>query len=449
MKLVLPFVLVSLFVLSSPCLFAQTPVVVKCSSGPNNSLVVDPAPFPSGSTVLPSSSRSNINTSKVLKIMNQGSPDFVIVSAHRGDWYSCPENTTQSLQQGINDGLEALEVDLRTTADGTLVVSHDADLIKETNWSFSSSSPGLISQTNWSTISSLGVRDRRGFLQPESKMLQFSDVLQLLQQNSSGGEGPVLLVDMKDAGNSASPSTSAVWQAYLQAVSQVAQYLDSATRPAVVFKIRISALPISTSSSPLSSSLQSQCAAHPNYGHIVAVTYSADGTDPNYGPRGTYSTTIVNMNHSSSAGGNCGDANSTPANSFIQQYELNIKNISDTDALFLTSSGGSVNSFSVFDPFAFYPEGTTSIYSPTRTDINPTPPEGATLLKNQTFCCILGDLDNGAGQSSDFRAVVDFPFTFDPKLSPGYGVSFITSDNLPTALTWLVSIGKRNVSEIQ
>lgn len=57
----------------------------------------------------------------------------VIVIAHRGDHSSAPENTLKAFEDAIANGADYIEVDLRTTADGELVVMHDATVDRTTN----------------------------------------------------------------------------------------------------------------------------------------------------------------------------------------------------------------------------------------------------------------------------------------------------------------------------
>jgi glycerophosphoryl diester phosphodiesterase len=51
---------------------------------------------------------------------------------HRGSCADRPENTMASYRRGIEAGATAVECDLRTTRDGILVSSHDADLFRTT-----------------------------------------------------------------------------------------------------------------------------------------------------------------------------------------------------------------------------------------------------------------------------------------------------------------------------
>ena len=49
----------------------------------------------------------------------------VVVIAHRGEHLHHPENTTPAFEEAVRLGADYIEVDVRTTADGKLVLSHD------------------------------------------------------------------------------------------------------------------------------------------------------------------------------------------------------------------------------------------------------------------------------------------------------------------------------------
>lgn len=56
-----------------------------------------------------------------------------IVIAHRGNHVSVPENSIASIEQAIACGADYVEMDVRTTADGRLVLMHDATVNHTTN----------------------------------------------------------------------------------------------------------------------------------------------------------------------------------------------------------------------------------------------------------------------------------------------------------------------------
>ncbi|WP_440994952.1 glycerophosphodiester phosphodiesterase family protein [Arhodomonas sp. SL1] len=54
--------------------------------------------------------------------------DTVAVTAHRGSSIKAPDNTLAAIEQAIEDQADYIEVDVRSTADGVLVLWHDAHL---------------------------------------------------------------------------------------------------------------------------------------------------------------------------------------------------------------------------------------------------------------------------------------------------------------------------------
>lgn len=54
----------------------------------------------------------------------------VLISAHRGSSLLAPENTHAAIERAIVDGADFVELDVRETADGVLVLLHDRDLLR-------------------------------------------------------------------------------------------------------------------------------------------------------------------------------------------------------------------------------------------------------------------------------------------------------------------------------
>jgi len=73
----------------------------------------------------------------------------IIVIAHRGDHTKAPENSIPAIKNAIKDGADYVEIDLRTTADGRLVIMHDATVNRMTN------GIGKISQMNYDSLRAL------------------------------------------------------------------------------------------------------------------------------------------------------------------------------------------------------------------------------------------------------------------------------------------------------
>ena len=62
-------------------------------------------------------------------------PNVRLVVAHRGNRAHAPENTMEAFRQAMAIGADALELDVRVSADGVAVVHHDATLDRTTNGS--------------------------------------------------------------------------------------------------------------------------------------------------------------------------------------------------------------------------------------------------------------------------------------------------------------------------
>ena len=56
--------------------------------------------------------------------------DDVTITAHRGAAIHAPENTLASVERGLDDGADYIEIDVQEDADGRVVVLHDSDLMK-------------------------------------------------------------------------------------------------------------------------------------------------------------------------------------------------------------------------------------------------------------------------------------------------------------------------------
>ena len=54
----------------------------------------------------------------------------IAITAHRGSSLKAPENTISALEQAIADGADYAEIDVQSTADGVVILMHDADLMR-------------------------------------------------------------------------------------------------------------------------------------------------------------------------------------------------------------------------------------------------------------------------------------------------------------------------------
>src|SRR6267142_5843094 len=63
----------------------------------------------------------------------QAQTKSVVVISHRGEHLHHPENTIPAFEEAIRVGADFIEVDVRTTSDGKLVLSHDGKVDRRTN----------------------------------------------------------------------------------------------------------------------------------------------------------------------------------------------------------------------------------------------------------------------------------------------------------------------------
>lgn len=110
------------------------------------------------------------------------------VVAHRGSSIDCPENTLASTRRAIEAGATAVEVDVRRTRDGHLVLSHDATVDKTTD------GKGLISEKTLAELKQLdaGVKFAERFR--GERIPTLAEALQVCR-----GKVDVLL-DLKESG---------------------------------------------------------------------------------------------------------------------------------------------------------------------------------------------------------------------------------------------------------
>lgn len=77
----------------------------------------------------------------------------VLVIAHRGDWRGAPENSLQGFQNCISQGVDMIELDVRKTKDGELVILHDATVDRTTN------GKGAVSELTLAEVRELRLRN--------------------------------------------------------------------------------------------------------------------------------------------------------------------------------------------------------------------------------------------------------------------------------------------------
>jgi glycerophosphoryl diester phosphodiesterase len=96
----------------------------------------------------------------------------IIVVAHRGDWRNAPENSLQAIQNCIDFKVDMVEIDVRETKDGQLVVIHDQTLDRTTN------GKGLVKDWTLDSLKTLYLKDGLGQTTPH-KIPTLKEALEL------------------------------------------------------------------------------------------------------------------------------------------------------------------------------------------------------------------------------------------------------------------------------
>jgi glycerophosphoryl diester phosphodiesterase len=110
----------------------------------------------------------------------------VVIVAHRGIVSGFPENTLVAYHEAIRRGFSAIEVDLRATADGHVVVVHDEMVDRTTSGS------GAVSELTLAEIRSLDAGSHAGREYADQKVPTFQEVLEVVRES-----GTKLVLDIK------------------------------------------------------------------------------------------------------------------------------------------------------------------------------------------------------------------------------------------------------------
>ena len=80
----------------------------------------------------------------------------VLVAAHRADWRNFPENSLEAIESAIQMGVDIIELDIKMTKDGHLVLMHDKKLDRTT------SGKGLVSDYTLAELKAMVLRAAQG-----------------------------------------------------------------------------------------------------------------------------------------------------------------------------------------------------------------------------------------------------------------------------------------------
>jgi glycerophosphoryl diester phosphodiesterase len=82
--------------------------------------------------------------------------EYIMITAHRGDWRNAPENSLLGMQFCIDKGVDVMETDLKLTKDSVLILMHDETLDRTTTGS------GFVKDWTMDSIKTLHLRNGYG-----------------------------------------------------------------------------------------------------------------------------------------------------------------------------------------------------------------------------------------------------------------------------------------------
>ena len=102
-----------------------------------------------------------------------GAPRTILTSAHRGEHLQHPENSLPAIQAAIDIGMDFVELDVRTSSDGQLVLMHDPTVNRMTN------GKGAIKDMTFAEIRKLDLSARFHGKFPDLQVPTFDEALEL------------------------------------------------------------------------------------------------------------------------------------------------------------------------------------------------------------------------------------------------------------------------------
>jgi glycerophosphoryl diester phosphodiesterase len=100
-------------------------------------------------------------------------PRTILTSAHRGEHLKHPENSLPAIQAAIDAGVDYVELDIRTSSDGYLVLMHDRTVDRMTN------GKGAIKDMTFAEIRKLDLGARFPGKFPDLQIPTFDEALEL------------------------------------------------------------------------------------------------------------------------------------------------------------------------------------------------------------------------------------------------------------------------------
>ena len=102
---------------------------------------------------LPADLMAQDRTAKIRERILERDRSAVLVASHRGDWRNFPENSLEAIESAAEMGADIVEIDVRRTKDGCLILMHDERIDRTTT------GKGLVSELTLDSIRQVNLRN--------------------------------------------------------------------------------------------------------------------------------------------------------------------------------------------------------------------------------------------------------------------------------------------------
>nr|WP_218779802.1 glycerophosphodiester phosphodiesterase family protein [Hymenobacter crusticola] len=92
----------------------------------------------------------------IIRSLRDPASKQVLVVAHRGDWRNAPENSLLAIEYAIEKGVDVVEIDLKKSKDGVLILMHDQTIDRTT------SGKGKPEDYTWAELQQLTLKNPHG-----------------------------------------------------------------------------------------------------------------------------------------------------------------------------------------------------------------------------------------------------------------------------------------------
>jgi glycerophosphoryl diester phosphodiesterase len=124
-------------------------------------------------TMVTTEEKFSNHADKIKYYLRNPSEEHVLVVSHRGDWRYAPENSYQAVKRCIDLGVDIVEIDVRKTKDGHMVLMHDETVDRTTNGT------GRVEDLSLKEIRQLRLKNNCGVIGSMQKVPTLEEIMTL------------------------------------------------------------------------------------------------------------------------------------------------------------------------------------------------------------------------------------------------------------------------------